>query len=135
MNWLLHQREHTLTKLVQNSAETVFNQRDILGEPGERSPAFAVDYLSCASKKQRTVEIEKKRGLVTADLSHIYRIKPEWGKKGVFPSTSKGKKMDLFMWLCGCLLAFLSPSAVKAEEGGKFDTFAARSNHTVTLRC
>ncbi|XP_031137666.1 neuropilin-2-like isoform X1 [Sander lucioperca] len=25
--------------------------------------------------------------------------------------------MDLFIWLCGCLLAFLSPSAVKAEEG------------------
>ncbi|XP_076602609.1 neuropilin-2-like isoform X2 [Chaetodon auriga] len=25
--------------------------------------------------------------------------------------------MDLFVWLCGCLLAFLLPSAVKAEEG------------------
>uniref|UniRef100_A0AAQ5Z029 Neuropilin n=1 Tax=Amphiprion ocellaris TaxID=80972 RepID=A0AAQ5Z029_AMPOC len=25
--------------------------------------------------------------------------------------------MDLFIWLCGCILAFLSPSAVKAEEG------------------
>ncbi|XP_070694165.1 neuropilin-2-like isoform X1 [Pempheris klunzingeri] len=25
--------------------------------------------------------------------------------------------MDLFIWLCGCLLAFLCPSSVKAEEG------------------
>lgn len=50
--------------------------------------------------------------------------------------TSKGKKkMDLFIWLCGCLLALLWPSAVKAEEGGKFDTFAGRSNHTVRRRC
>lgn len=57
------------------------------------------------------------------------------GRRGVFSSTSKGKKMDLFIWICGCLLAFLSPSAVKAEEGGKFDTFAARSNRTVTHRC
>lgn len=40
------------------------------------------------------------------------------------------KKMDLFIWLCGCLLAFLSPSAAKAEEGGEFDTFFA-----VTRRC
>lgn len=82
-----------------NSAETVFNQRDILGEPGELSPAFAVDYLSCASKKQRTVENEKNRGIWTADLSHIYRIKPEWGKKRVFfpPPHPKEKR-----WIYSC---------------------------------
>lgn len=44
-------------------------------------------------------------------------------------------KMDLFIWLCGCLLAFLLPQAAKAEEGGKFDTFAARFNSSVTRRC
>lgn len=56
-------------------------------------------------------------------------------EKRWFFSTIRAKKMDLFIWLCGCLLAFLLPSAVKAEEGGKFDTFAARSNHTVTHWC
>lgn len=39
---------------------------------------------------------------------------------------TRGEKMDLFIWLCGCLLAFLLPPSVKAEEEGKFDTFAAR---------
>lgn len=43
--------------------------------------------------------------------------------------------MDLFIWLCGCLLAVLLPSAVRADEGGEFDTCSTRSNHTVTRRC
>lgn len=30
--------------------------------------------------------------------------------------------MDLFISLCGCLLAVFLPSAVRAEEGGEFDT-------------
>lgn len=118
-----------------DSAETVSNQRDILGEPGERNPAFAVDYLSCASKTQRTVEKEKKRGLWTAALSDIYRIKPQRSRRVAFFLHIQREKMDLFIWLCGCLLAFLLPSAVKTEEKGKFDTFAARSNHSVTRRC
>lgn len=41
--------------------------------------------------------------------------------------------MDLHIWLCGCLLAFLSPSAAKAEEGGEFDTFA-QTSHTAVLK-
>lgn len=46
------------------------------------------------------------------------------GQKGVFFFLHvKGKKMDLFVWLLGCLLAFLWSSSVKGEEGGKFDTF------------
>lgn len=30
--------------------------------------------------------------------------------------------MDLFVWIFGCLLAFLWSASVKGEEGGKFDT-------------
>lgn len=40
--------------------------------------------------------------------------------------------MDLFTWFCGCILAFLLPPAVKTEEGGKFDTSAARLKQCVT---
>lgn len=40
--------------------------------------------------------------------------------------------MDLFVWLCGCILALLLPSAVKAGEGGKFDAVAVRLNPSVT---
>lgn len=54
-------------------------------------------------------------------------------EKGVFFFLHiQEKKMDLFIWLCGCLLALLLPAAVITEEGGKFDTFAARSHHTHT---
>lgn len=35
--------------------------------------------------------------------------------------------MDLFLWLFGCLLAFLWSSTVKGEEGGKFDSFSPAS--------
>lgn len=41
--------------------------------------------------------------------------------------------MDLLIWLCGCTLALLLPSAVKAAEGGKFDNVAARLKPSVTL--
>lgn len=40
--------------------------------------------------------------------------------------------MDLFVWLCGCLLAFLLPSAANTEEGGKFDTFLPPAQITLS---
>lgn len=52
-----------------------------------------------------------------------HRIKASRGRKEGFFLHVKGKKMDLFVWLLGCLLAFLCSSGVKGEEGGKFDTF------------
>lgn len=100
-----------------DSAETVSNQRDILGEPGERNPAFAVDYLSCASKTQRTVEKEKKRGLWTAALSHIYRIKPQRSRRVAFFSPHpKGKDgfIHMALWMfTGLSLAFSSQNRGK----------------------
>lgn len=51
------------------------------------------------------------------------RIKALRGRKEGFFLHVKGKKMDLFAWLLGCLLTFLWSSSVKGEEGGKFDTF------------
>lgn len=48
-------------------------------------------------------------------------------RESPLPSITRELKMDLFIWLCGCVLALLSPPAVTAEEGGRFDTLAARS--------
>lgn len=127
-------KKHTLTVARPDSAETVFNQRDILGEPGERNPAFAVDYLSCASKTENCGKREEERTLDCSFVTYLQN-KTTAEEKGCFFLHIQREKMDLFIWLCGCLLAFLLPSAVKTEEGGKFDTFAARSNHSVTRRC
>ena len=61
-------------------------------------------------------------------LSQINRRKST-GEEEVFTIFflhTRGGKMDLLIWLCGCILAFLLPSGAKTEEVGKFDTFAAR---------
>lgn len=120
-------------KACTNTVQILFNQRNIFLE----SPANATRHLwwiwgTICVALQINKELEKGT-LDSSFVSDILNKTTEEEKRWF--STSEGEKMDLFVWLCGCLLAFILPSAVKAEEGGKFDTFAARSNHTVTSRC
>lgn len=50
-------------------------------------------------------------------------------------SPHQEENMDLVLWFCGCMLPCLLPSAVKAEEVGKFGTLAARLEfYTITQK-
>lgn len=94
------------------SRQTVPNQRDIPGEPGERNPAFVADfghYSSCASKKQNCgKKKEKIRGLWT----QIYITKEE-KRKGVISPHLRGEDgfTHLALWMfTGFSLAFSGQS-------------------------
>lgn len=101
-----------------NRVQTVFYQRDILGEPGEHNPAFVVDfghYLCCASKKLRTVEKEKERGTLDCScVSDIQNNTTKEERRGVFFSSHpRGKDgfIPMALWMfTGFSLAFSSQS-------------------------
>ena len=84
------------------------NQRDI---PGVRNPAFVADfghYLSCSSKKQRTVEKRREEGDFWTQI-HI----TEEEKKGVISPHPRGEDgfTRLALWMfTGFSLAFSGQS-------------------------
>lgn len=77
------------------------NQRIILGEPVERNPAFVVDYLSCASKNQRTGKRSRREDF-ELQLCHIVAEENHSGGEGGVFSPHPRKKdgfIHMALWM------------------------------------
>lgn len=81
---------------------------------------YSLDCTRTVEKKTRVGLQLNRRGGVFIFFFYLF----------IFISPHQEDNMDVVIWFCGCILPCLLPSAVKAEEVGKFDTLAQIGNGT-----